>query len=284
MKRPLDIQMTAGAVLCLLLILLERTGATTLTNLLNAPSVQSLAINVGDTVVWVNQQPLEFGTNYVESYGGEWKSPPMNPGDSFSFTFTNAGFYAYRTGLRAFAWAAGAVPQAGVVIVMGWTDALPAVTINYPIEGLVIPNGIYAGASVTNVGNVARVEFFSDSTLAGTATNTPYQLTWQPASPGPHVLSAKAVDNQGQVAWSRPVNIITGPHRRVSGVRVLPTGEMQFVDNTFPARVAFEIGTSDDPTFSHYTPLARVISPGVFVDESVRAGVQRRFYTLTSGP
>jgi hypothetical protein len=59
-----------------------------------------LAVNVGDTVVWLNQQQSP-PTNYVASYAGDWSSPVLGPGESFAFTFTNAGFFAYRTGIVA---------------------------------------------------------------------------------------------------------------------------------------------------------------------------------------
>ncbi len=140
---------TAGATCFLFLALLLplapwRAPAATITNYLAfrvAPGPQwdqqSIAINVGDTIVWVNQQAAP-PTNYVESYGGQWRGALPNPGDSFAFTFTNAGFYAYRTGLLVSP-DEGFSVVAGTITVSDWTDAPPAVTINSPMDGALLP-------------------------------------------------------------------------------------------------------------------------------------------------
>ena len=133
-----------GGAACFFLLALQpplalwRAPAATITNYLSRNGVQSwLNINVGDTVVWVNQQPSFLGTNFVESYSGEWSSPAMvNVGDSFSFTFTNAGFYAYRTGVSGYG---GTKGLPGTVTVNGWTGAPPAVTILTPLDGSFFP-------------------------------------------------------------------------------------------------------------------------------------------------
>ena len=140
MSRPCLIE--AKRVVCVahlalaFLTLHGRTPAATITNVLVSRwwPQYSLAVNAGDTVVWLNEQPLYLGTNYVESYGGEWKSPWLNPGDSFSFTFTNPGFYAYRTGCHG----EGSQPLPGTVAVAAWTNAPPAVTIDTPVAGFVL--------------------------------------------------------------------------------------------------------------------------------------------------
>jgi Bacterial Ig domain len=173
-----------------------QTGATSFRGMVTIRSQQG---NAAHTVWWVNQQdPFYYGTNYTESYGGEWKSPPLNLGDSFSFTFTNAGFYAYRTGTM------GGYNnlQPGTVTVQAWTDAPPAVTINTPVSGAILSDigpGLIQ-ASVTNVEGVAEMQFFANSTLIGTATNAPYAILWRSGPPqGQYVLLAKATDRQGGV-------------------------------------------------------------------------------------
>ncbi len=106
---------------------------------------------MGDTVVWLNKA----GANYVQSYGGEWSSPTLNPGDSFSFTFTNAGFYAYRTGVAC---GPGQL-MPGTITVDAWTGAPPAVTIITPLDGSVFysePDGVQA--SVTNAEDIVQIQ------------------------------------------------------------------------------------------------------------------------------
>ena len=155
---------------CSLRLLPSRSEAATISNYLSPAEgwpQMSLAINVGDTMVWVNQQAC-WPTNYVESYGGEWKSPVLAPGDSFSFTFTNAGFYAYRTAL----YIPGMTPVIGVgsVAVSAWTSAPPALTINSPMEGFIFPPGwspVLVQASVLDPAVITGVQYFAKGSLIG---------------------------------------------------------------------------------------------------------------------
>ena len=53
-----------------------------------------LNVNVGDTVTWVNDLPAG-GTQSVT--GGVLDSPDLAPGNTFSYTFTGPGTYAYQS-------------------------------------------------------------------------------------------------------------------------------------------------------------------------------------------
>jgi plastocyanin len=228
----------AAAILCsalaLRLGLPERAEAVTITNYLGGYDswpLYSLAINAGDTVVWLNQEPAWQGTNYVASYGGEWRSPSMSFGDSFSFTFTNAGFYAYQIGTRI---SSSTLNLSGTVTVHQWTGASPALTINTPVEDQhVLPSSLVQ-ASATNAENLLQIDYFANSILMGTATNAPFGIGWVPNKGGSYVLIARATDRQGAVAWSQPVNVIEGPTFGVYGSRLLPTGELLFYYNSAP--------------------------------------------------
>ena len=52
----------------------------------------SLTINVGQTVTWTNNDTM---AHTVTSDTGVWNSGTLNPGGSFSFTFTTPGTYTY---------------------------------------------------------------------------------------------------------------------------------------------------------------------------------------------
>jgi plastocyanin len=291
---------TAVAMICGAICLLappERAKAATITNYVTAQywPQYSIAVNVGDTVVWVNQLwTWLVPTNYIESYGGEWKSPPMKQGDSFSFTFTNAGFYAYRTGRSQ-----SIGSWAGTVTVMPWTDAPPAITINVPVDGSYVSDGVLQ-ASVTNTEDITQIEYYDNSQFIGMGTNSPYRVTWWVAFSawsngqwvaGQHVFTARATDRQGRVTWSKPVTTTTTPAWGAWGAKLLPTGELLFFYNAQPRSNPGYISASDSPIFTNnacffynYLFLGSVSSPGAFVDESVReAAVQRRFYTVIPG-
>ncbi len=243
--------------------------ATTLTNNLSSLSY-TLVVNVGDTVVWLNPGG---GTNYVESLDGEWTSGILQQDESCAFTFTKAGFYAYRMRFSTF----------GVVTVRAWTDAPPAVTLNIPMDGLVIGQSSPLQASTTNDENIAKIEFFANSLPIGTATNAPYVIAaWYPTNYGPSVLLAKATDRQEGVTWSSPVTVTRGPPFGVWGPRLLPSGQILFFYNAIQGSrgASYCLSRSEMPVLTNLTLLRVVASPGVFVDESPVAGAPCRFYVI----
>src|SRR5438477_1035649 len=132
---------------------------------------KSLTINVGDTVVWSNQG----GSHSVTGTG----SDPIcgNPIgiSTCTHTFTNAGTFPYicipHQGLG----------MTGVVVVVVATNVAPQVAMISPTNNATFTAGadIPLEASATDAdGSVAKVEFFADTTLLGTATTAPYTFTW----------------------------------------------------------------------------------------------------------
>jgi len=278
--------------LCLGLPLLgmaHRAAAATITNYLHFTWNQwqgyYLAVNVGDTVVWFND--LTWASpNSVESYGGEWKSPPLYVGDSFSFTFTNSGFYAYRTGFDD--------PRAlsGAITVAAWTNEPPAVTINVPADGSVLSHLSFplVQASVTNTDGIAEIQYFANGDLIGIGVSPPYGVPWTnliDVAPGQCVLLAKAVDRQGKAMLSPPVNVLVAPggvpDLVLWGPRTLPGGKLLFFYNAYPFLKHNAITCSDSIAFSNPTWNAAVWHSGVFVDDLPASAGQCRFYRLTGG-
>src|SRR6188474_1086849 len=58
---------------------------------------QALAINQGDTIIWVFGQGNELD---VRSYTGEWQSPFLGEGGTFSQAFTTPGEYVYGSHIK----------------------------------------------------------------------------------------------------------------------------------------------------------------------------------------
>jgi len=258
----------------LLSILAGPTSGATITNILTGRWAHFyLAINVGDTVVWVNQQQ-DPPTTSVESYGGEWKSPTLNYGDSFSYTFTNTGFYAYRTYLP---W-----QVTGAVTVNAWTNAPPAVTINVPVDGsLLSPSSHLVQASVTSADAVAEIEYFANTNLIGVATNPPYAVQWTSAPLGQYVLVAKAVDLQGATVSSQPVNVVVGPYLTVWGARVVAGGRFFLCYNAYLAK-DYIISSAD---LHNWGMAANAIGSGAFADEALPVSTTpQQFYKVVHVP
>jgi hypothetical protein len=238
----------------------------------------AMAMNVGDTMVWVNQQASGLGSNFVESYSGEWKSPPLNAGDSFSYTFTSAGFYAYRTGLYR-------LPRAGVVAINNSTNTPLGVTINTPIDGATLPSWPrLLQASVAHSENLVQIEYFANSVSVGTSSAADFSIEWGDVPEGRYVLAAKATHRNGVVTWSPSVTITVGAPIDVWGSRVLPTGEFLFFFNVVGNEHLY-LGYSNTVMFTNASFLDRALYSGVYVDETAPdAAAMMRFYGIVYGP
>jgi Bacterial Ig domain len=271
--------------LCVVLAVLNIIGggAATITNYLGAAWQQgNLAVNVGDTVVWVNQQTSP-STNYVESYGGEWKAALPNQGDSFAFTFTNAGFYAYRTGLPAVTFTYPV--NVGTVAVNGWTNTVPAVTINTPVDGFYFPGTDWAPSmlvqsSVTNNERITAVQYFANGSLVGTAASPPYNLAWSNRTEGAYTVVARALDRDGVGTESQPVKVVFTTNPSVWGAHVLSRGQLLlFFKGWQNGWTALFSADSLPYTNAQTEGMIWDSQAGVFVDESLPdPAVQARYY------
>ncbi|HYI00395.1 Ig-like domain-containing protein [Hyalangium sp.] len=132
-------------------------------------------------------------------------------------------------------------------------NTAPSVTLTAPTTGAVLSGNVTLQASAQDGHAVERVEFYRDSTLLGTATQAPYQLTWNTAdtADGPnYALHAKAYDVAGHVSTSSvtvtiendPTGSITSPAPQavLSGTATFAVNaqDLQGVD-----RVTFYVGT-----------------------------------------
>jgi hypothetical protein len=83
----------------------------------------------------------------------------------------------------------------------------PAVSISTPAEGALFYQSatirISASASDPD-GRVTRVDFYSDGNLLGRDAAEPFEFFWQSATPGSHVLTAVARDDDGASTTSSP--------------------------------------------------------------------------------
>ncbi|MFW9850237.1 MAG: Ig-like domain-containing protein, partial [Candidatus Thorarchaeota archaeon] len=79
-------------------------------------------------------------------------------------------------------------------------DINPIVTLDSPADGSLVIDTILINVTASDVGsNIARVEFFADSTSVFNDTTAPYSLSWdsRTVSNGTHTLFARAYDNEG---------------------------------------------------------------------------------------
>ncbi|MGV3533911.1 MAG: lamin tail domain-containing protein, partial [Chthoniobacteraceae bacterium] len=86
----------------------------------------------------------------------------------------------------------------------------PSVTLTSPANDAIftVPTNIVLQATAVDPdGTIAKVEFYDGGTKIGEATSAPYSFAWSGASPGPHTLTARAVDMGLAVGISSPVTI-----------------------------------------------------------------------------
>ena len=98
----------------------------------------------------------------------------------------------------------------------------PTVTITAPTGGSTVSGVITLTASATDNVGVARVDFYVNTTLVGSASSAPYQVTWdsRTRANGNVALSAKAFDAAGNYRTSANVfvTIANGPAPTVSSL------------------------------------------------------------------
>ena len=250
-----------------------------------APATISLTANAADTDGSITKVEFFNGTTLLFS---DVSAP-------YTHTWSNvaAGIYsltAKATDNR------GAVITSTPVSVTVSTVTPPANVA--PTVSLTAPsnNATYtAPASVTlsanaadSDGTVAKVEFFSGSTLLNSDASAPYTFSWTNVAAGNYTLTAKATDNAGAVTTSAPVTVsvttVTPP------TNVAPTVSLTAPSNnatyTAPASIILSANAADsDGTvakvefFNGSTLVSSDASaPFTFTWTSVAAGT----YTLTA--
>ncbi len=94
----------------------------------------------------------------------------------------------------------------------------PTVQITSPADGASVTGTIPISATASDDVDVAKVEFYADGQLVGTATSSPYQVNWDTstASRSDLGLTAKAYDPAGNVTISQGVNVSVYTRRRLT--------------------------------------------------------------------
>lgn len=127
----------------------------------------------------------------------------------------------------------------------------PAVALTSPV------NGTYAAAPATitlqadatdSDGTIAKVEFFSGTTLIGTDTEAPYSFEWENVPAGSYTVIVKATDNDGLIATAEPISVQVLAEPAAPDVAAISTGLFNpgwVVAATSPAPRHFEAPGTD---------------------------------------
>jgi hypothetical protein len=136
-----------------------------------------------------------LGTATAPPYSFTWSSVPAG-----SYTLTAVA--ADQEGART--------TSAPVSITVAAPNQPPTVTLTSPASGATFtaPATVTLTASASDPeSHLARVEFYSGTTLLGAATAPPYSFTWSSVPAGSYTLTAVAVDADGARRASAAVNI-----------------------------------------------------------------------------
>lgn len=143
----------------------------------------------------------------VEVTDAGWNAS-VATGGSVSVGFT-ANFMGVNTDPTAFTFN-GTMCGSG----SGTGGVRPTVALTSPSQGqtFTAPATVPLTASASETGgSISKVEFFSGTTLLGTATTSPYSFTWSNVPAGAYQLTAEAFDAAGGSAMSTSVSItVTG--------------------------------------------------------------------------
>ncbi len=87
----------------------------------------------------------------------------------------------------------------------------PTVTVSAPATATVGDTVALTATAADSDGTVSSVEFFDGATSLGVDTTAPYSFDWTGGTEGAHVITAKAVDNEGAETTSTGVNVTINP-------------------------------------------------------------------------
>ena len=170
----------------------------------------NLTINVNDSVRWTNSHPgvthdTTQGIASTPAASRLWASGLLDSslGQTFTFTFSNAGYYPYIC-KRHVVDNPVALQQTGSVTVTT-ANLAPSINFTNPLNNTSLANvagvTLFVHATDTN-GAVANVKFFDNGVLLGMDTTFPYSFFASNLAPGLHPFTAVVTDNLGLTATS----------------------------------------------------------------------------------
>jgi RHS repeat-associated protein len=104
----------------------------------------------------------------------------------------------------------GISTQSAPIAVTVSPDVAPVITLTAPTDGakLKTPASITVSAAANDPdGTIARVDFFQNGTLVGSATQAPFSITLGSVRAGSYTFLARAVDDGGVTSDSAPVSV-----------------------------------------------------------------------------
>ncbi len=166
----------------------------------------NITINTGDSITWSNTALTAHDSTQQTNL---WASPGLFQGQTFTFQFTNKGYYAYFCTLHI----VSHPEQTGTVLVVS-APLSPTVAITNPAANSVFqaPATLTIGATASeNGGTVTNVQFLVNGSSIGNDSTAPYSATASGLAAGSYTLTAVASDGSGLKATNSLSISVTNP-------------------------------------------------------------------------
>ena len=243
----------------------------------------SITINAVATDSGVGIYKVDFYENGV-LLGTSTSSP-------YTYTWTGAIAGNYTLTVIATNTAGQSTTSSPVNIVVS-DPILPTVSITSPANNssfLPLSTIVINATAAYSAGSITKVDFYSNTTLLGTSTNSPYSFSWPNVPYGNYTLTAKATTNNSNTAVSTPVAISVVP---VACKGIDATGDFSYSEYTYAGTVYYRfhplasivgsssaiiyLSTTGSGTFPGYNMTA---SGGDFIySASIANGTTTSFY------
>lgn len=117
---------------------------------------------------------------------------------------------------------AGGTATSSAVAVTVINNVAPTIVLTAPTSGgsYFAPATISLSATATDTdGTIAKVDFYANGSLVGSAPTSPYTFVWDGVAAGTYALTARATDNAGASTTSAPVSVTVegGPAINIDG-------------------------------------------------------------------
>ncbi|MDL2143844.1 Ig-like domain-containing protein [Flavobacterium tructae] len=236
-----------------------------------APATFDIAATANDTDGKIDK---------VEFYNGTTLLGTVNA-SPYTFNWKNIAAGTYNLTAKAYDNNGIATSSSAVSVKV---NQLPTVNITAPSN-----NTIYAAPATFDIsatandtdGSIDKVEFYNGSTLLGTVNASPYTFNWKNIAAGTYTLTAKAYDNNGDVAASSAVSVRVNQPPTVS-ITTPADNAIYVAPATFDISAAAKDADGNINKVAFYngaTLLGTVnASPYIFNWKNVAAGT----YTLTA--
>lgn len=174
----------------------------------NAPTAFKLEVT--------NTDPSQSGVTWTEIDNVTNNNPPAGPADEYVYndetiTLTNSSRY-----IRLYLPSVSTSDNLWIKEIEVYSEAvnqLPTVTLSAPASNISVPVNTPVNLSATASdadGTISKVEFFHSSTSLidqAPQSQSPFNVTWTPTTPGTYVITAKATDNNSGTATSGSVTV-----------------------------------------------------------------------------